>query len=67
MVMKYKLIMEDDEMDEFGPAREVAHTIIGEQTWPELLPFMEEWLRGIGFIFNGTLAIVDDEGKSIDV
>ena len=67
MTMKYKFIMEDDEQNEFGPAREVVHTIIGEQSWPELLPFMEEWLRGIGFIFDGSLAMVDKDGAMIDV
>lgn len=67
MSIKYKFIMEDSESNQYGPGREVSHTVIGEQTWDELLPRIEEWLRGVGYIFNGTLAVVDDKGEVIDV
>ena len=58
-MIKYTFSMVDDET-EFGPAREVVHTINGEQTWVELLPFFEEWLRGIGYHFDGHLEMVQE-------
>ncbi len=50
--------MTDTETDNFGPGREIKHTIVGEQTWDELLPRFEEWLRGVGYIFDGTVEVV---------
>jgi len=70
MTMKYTLTMTDDgNADDFTPSgstREVSHTITGEQTWVELLPFIQEWLHGIGFIFDGELAVVDKDGNNVD-
>lgn len=59
MTIKYTLICEDDDTT-YGPGRVISHTLTGEQTWDELLPYIESWLRGIGYIFNGTLDIVPD-------
>ena len=70
MTMKYTLTMSDDGNDDGFPTssstREVSHTITGEQTWPELLPFIQEWLHGIGFIFEGELVVVDQDGNNVD-
>jgi hypothetical protein len=41
-------------------ARHIEHTITGEQTWDELLPRFEEWLRGVGYVFDGQLEMVKD-------
>ena len=62
-MIKYTLKYEDTESDVHCPAREILHQILGEQTWEELLPFITEYLRGIGYHFNGTLAIVDENGE----
>ena len=59
-MMTYKFIAIDDENNEYGPARHSEHTITGEQTWDELLPRFEEWLRGVGYVFDGQLEMVKD-------
>ena len=59
-MMTYKFIAIDDENNEYGPARRIEHTITGEQTWVELLPRFEEWLRGVGYVFDGQLEMVKD-------
>jgi hypothetical protein len=64
MTMTYKFIAIDDENDEFGPARIIEHTITGEQTWPELVERFEEFLKGIGYIYDGHLEMVEDEPPS---
>ena len=58
-MMKYTFTAVDDENDEFGPGREITHTIIGEQTWPQLVEHFERWLKGVGYIYDGELQIVD--------
>jgi hypothetical protein len=57
--MKYKFIAIEDE-DDNGPGRVIEHTIIGEQKYEELLDHIEDWLRGVGYMFKGHLAIVED-------
>lgn len=57
---QYKFICTGDEADEFGPGINVEHTINGEQTWDELLPLFEAFLRGVGYIFDGHLEMVKD-------
>jgi hypothetical protein len=64
MTMTYKFIAIDDEQDEFGPARHIEHTINGEQTWPELVERFEEFLKGVGYIYDGHLEMVEDEPRS---
>ena len=65
MTSKYTLIYEDDEVTSFGPGREIKHTITGEQTWPDLLNHIQDWLKGIGYKFDGTLEIMDgDENEA---
>jgi len=58
--MTYKFTAIDDENDVYGPARHIEHTITGEQTCDELLPRFEEWLRGVGYVFDGHLEMVKD-------
>ena len=59
-MMTYKFIAIDDENNEYGPARHIEHTITGEQTWVELLPRFEEWLRGVGYVYDGHLEMVKE-------
>ena len=70
MTMKYTLTMSDDGNDDGFPTssstREVSHTITGEQTWPELLLFIQEWLHGVGFIFDGELTVVNKDGSYVN-
>lgn len=61
MTSKYTFIYEDDDVSQFGPGREIKHTITGEQTWPDLLTHIEDWMRGIGYKFDGTLEIMDGD------
>lgn len=63
MTIKYTFTMTDDESNFSGPAREVIHSITGEQSWVELLPLFEEWLRGVGYHFDGHLEMVTDKGE----
>lgn len=59
--MRYKFILEDDE-------RHVEHVVTGEQTWNELLPYMMDWLKGCGYIFesNARLDIVHDHPYTVE-
>ena len=64
MTMKYKFILEDTNDDndfDYGPRRYIEHVITGEQTWPQLLGHFQNWLTGVGYIFDGELDIVDIE------
>lgn len=40
--------------------RIITHTVNGTETWSELLPHFQDFLKGVGFIFDGTLDIVED-------
>lgn len=55
-MITYKFIFTDTEP---APARHIEHTITGEQTWDELLPLFEDWLRGIGYAFKGDVRVVE--------
>lgn len=65
--MKYRFILEDDDVDVGQPAdirmtgRHIEHVVKGEQTWDELLPHIEDWLKGCGYIFDGHLSLSDDK------
>jgi hypothetical protein len=65
--MRYRFILEDDDVDIDQPVgvqcagRHIEHVIIGEQTWDELLPHIETWLRGCGYIFDGELTVMDSQ------
>lgn len=55
---QYKFISISDEADEFGPKINIEHTINGEQTWDELLVHFENWLKAVGYIFDGEVQMV---------
>jgi hypothetical protein len=59
-MMTYKFICIDDESNGYGPGRHIEHVITGEQTWVDLLSRFEEWLRGVGYVFDGQLEMVKD-------
>lgn len=53
--MTYKFIREDED-------RYIEHIVTNVETWDELLPYMMDWLKGCGFVFdaNARLGIVHD-------
>lgn len=57
MTTKYQFIMND------GDGREVIHTIAGDQTWPELVMHFQDFLKGVGYIFDGELMVIDCDGN----
>jgi hypothetical protein len=62
MSYEYRLTLIDKDDTTGITTRQIEHVIRDEQTWPELLPFMFDWLKGIGYIFDATqhLEVVDD-------
>ena len=63
MTVKYQFIMTDT--DDEHDSREIVHTVVGEQTWPELLMHFQDFLKGVGYIFNGELAVIDSDGNDV--
>ena len=39
--------------------RVITHEITGTETWHDLLPHFQDFLKGVGFIFDGEVTIVD--------
>jgi hypothetical protein len=67
-----KEVMEDSDGRYYGnintfelprEGRTVTNTVTGEQTWPQLVETFEEWLRGVGYVFDGHLVLEDYEGQ----
>jgi hypothetical protein len=63
MTYEYRLVMIDKDDDTGITTRHIEHVIHEEQTWNDLLPYMFDWLKGIGYIFdvNEHLEIVGGE------
>jgi len=67
MNIKYKFVLEE-ELDNdpccYSPGREIVHVHTGELTLSDQLERFEEWLRGVGYIFDGHLEIIEDMNDS---
>lgn len=63
MGIRYKFILEEDpEKGIFQKSRrEIIHVHYDEKNLDELLTLFEEWLRGVGYVFDGVVTIVSEE------